>query len=222
MLRASCLTQNVHRPNECALCCKDRSSISNSLSPAMIPDCLSSNQGCFMLTRHVMLPWHTMCCTIEMWSTDSWLERGPAFALSCQIWDESRGRGVGGWVDGWGGSLRSPHSVASLSDCRRTHSIFHSRAVDSASALSLVTQKYLQSAEFEAVKGLSHFHTFWFHGVVYIIMGSFTDGTKYLPMTNHAKPPNPLCHHRFRKFKKQKHFEIKMDHIVYFRYITRQ
>lgn len=49
--------------------------------------------------RRVMLPWHTMCCTTEMWSTYSCLERTPAFAHSCQIWDESLGlRGILGVV----------------------------------------------------------------------------------------------------------------------------
>lgn len=147
-----------------------------------------------MVTEHVMLPWHTICCTIETWSTDSWLERSPAFAPSCQIWDESQELGD------WGGG--SSHSVTSLSDCRRTHSIFHSRAVDSASALSLVTQEYLESAELKAVKGLFHFHTFGFV-TLFISSGGFTDIIKYLSMTKSSpslqvsKSPNPLCHHSF-------------------------
>lgn len=47
------------------------------------------------VNRRVMLPWHTICCTTEMWSTYSCLEHIPAFAHSCQIWDESQGlRGI--------------------------------------------------------------------------------------------------------------------------------
>lgn len=99
--------------------------------------------------RRVMLPWHTICCT--MWRCGAHTAAWNASQLS-PIAARSEMR-----VRDSGGSLGSSHSVTSLNDCRRTHSIFHSSAVDSASALSLVTQEYPESAQSEKKNSLSHF-----------------------------------------------------------------
>lgn len=80
------------------MCCKNWSSISNSLSPAMIPDCIIKlrllyvNMACDVTMTHNML--HNR--DVEHRQL---VGTRPAFAPSCQIWDESRGLGTG---DSWG------------------------------------------------------------------------------------------------------------------------
>lgn len=94
-----------------------------------------------------------------------------------------------------GGSLGSSHSVTSLSDCRRTHSIFHSSAVDSASALSLVTQEYPESAQPEKKNSLSHFS--WLLRCCFCVIS--TDVFKYLPVITSSSFPGPTVPARLLK-----------------------
>lgn len=97
---------------------------------------------------------------------------------------DSGGRGGGG--GGEGGSLRSPHSVTSSSDSRRTHSIFHSSAVDGASALSLVTQQHIESAESVAENSLSRFLKFGFKVLFIVSSGRFST-CHHISICSHVK-----------------------------------